>query len=74
MSDFGTSILTAVLPFVAIALFWLFLWKQMRKGKNTSQQTLIEPMRKVLQEELVPEIRALRESVEALRKDLNDRR
>ncbi|HEY5056811.1 MAG TPA: hypothetical protein VII58_11665 [Acidobacteriaceae bacterium] len=73
MSNFWTSTLISILPFVLILLFWFFLLRQMRKGKNTSQQTLIEPMRKVLQEEIVPEIRAIRESIDALTADLKAR-
>ncbi|HWB33231.1 MAG TPA: hypothetical protein VG714_08675 [Acidobacteriaceae bacterium] len=74
MNAFWTNTLVSIAPFVALLALWGFLLRQMRKGKGQTQQTLIEPMRKVLQDEIVTEMRALRESIDGLRKDLNERR
>ena len=64
----------AALPFLLILVLWFFLLKQMQKAKFGYQHTVIEPMREVLHSEFVPEIRALRDSIEALRKEMADRR
>jgi len=73
MSDLSPNILNllaTIAPFVFFALLWFFLLRRMmRKGG----QPLSESMRTVVREEVVSELRALRESVDALRKDLNDR-
>lgn len=74
MAHDWTHIFLMILPFLLLLALWFFLLKQMQKGKFGYQQTVIEPMREVLQSEIVPEIRALRESVDALRKEIADRK
>jgi polyhydroxyalkanoate synthesis regulator phasin len=66
--------IVTALPFLLILVLWFFLLKQVQKAKFGYQNTVIEPMREVLQTEIVPEIRALRESIDALRKEIADRR
>jgi len=68
------SLLVNIAPFVLLLGLWFFLLRQMRKSENSNQRTVVEPMRKLLQDEIVPEVRALRESVDALRKEMADGR
>lgn len=63
-----------ILPFLLILALWFFLLWAMRRRKGIGYKYQVDMIREALREELTPEIRALRESVEALRKDLNDRR
>jgi len=74
MSDLSPNILNllaTIAPFVFFALLWFFLLRRMmRKGG----QPLSESMRTVVREEVVSELRALRESIESLRKDIDGRR
>jgi hypothetical protein len=49
--------------------------KQARgRAKSTAHNYYVEPMREVIRVEIVPEIRALRESIDALRKEIADRK
>jgi large-conductance mechanosensitive channel len=68
MSNFGTNVLVNAAPFLLVALLWFFLIKRMSKSSATGQQSAAR------QQEIFEELRALRKSVEDLRKDLNDRR
>lgn len=63
-----------ILPFLVFLAVWIFLEWMMRRRKGFLYQYQVGIFREALHEELVPEIRALRESIDALRKDLNDRR
>ena len=74
MPEYWSNMLVSIAPFVLLLALWFFLLRTMRRGKGSTQQTLIEPMRSVIREEVVPEIRALRDSVDALRRELADRR
>ena len=65
MNIFWTSTLVNVAPFVLLFLLWFLMSK---KGKNSSQNAVAG------QQEILTELQALRQSIEALRKDLNDRR
>ena len=71
MNDPAVSILSSVLPFVLLLAIWavLLVWLRgnSKRAKKTARESYIDPMREMLQIEIVPEIRALRESVEALR-------
>ena len=78
MENYPTSMFVAIAPFILLIALWvaLFVWfKQVRgKAKSNAYNHYIEPMREMLQHEIVPEIRALRESIDALRKEIGDRR
>ena len=73
MENLGTSMLVSIAPFVALLVLWFVLLRQMRRGNQATRKNLIDPMREMLQTVVVPEIRALQESVEALRADLKAR-
>ena len=62
------------LPFIVLFAVWFFMVWTMRRGKGIGYRYQVGIRREALREEIVPEIKALRESIEALRKDLNDRR
>jgi len=66
MENSATSILISALPFVLILVLWFFLLKRIRGGALRNQKNLIDPMQQMLEKTIVPEIRALRESVERL--------
>jgi hypothetical protein len=74
MGNAWPFMLVNFVPILLLLAFWLYLFRFMRKGNLGYQTTVIEPMREVLQSEIVPEIRALRESVDALRKEIADRK
>ena len=71
MPDAWLNTLVSSAPFFLILLLWFFLLRNMRKGGKDSYSNSI---RQAVREELAPELKALRESIDALRKDLNDRR
>ena len=64
------QILISVLPFVALLALWFFLLKRMRSGDATYTKGYLDPMQEMIRLEILPEIRALRESVDALRADI----
>jgi hypothetical protein len=66
MESSATSILISVLPFVLLLALWFFLLQQMRKGGRLNRSSLIDPMQQMLVQTIVPEMRALRESVDRL--------
>ncbi len=76
MGNNWAHILGSVAPFLVLLAIWFFLLAGMRKNKWGwgYRKNIVEPMREVLQSDIVPEIRALRESVDALRKEMADRR
>jgi spore maturation protein SpmA len=73
MTDTFVKALVILAPLLLLLALWLFLLRAMRKGNFGYQKTVVEPMRKVLQEDVVPEIRAIRESIDALTSDLKAR-
>jgi len=73
MESSWSSILTSIAPFVLLLALWFFLLRQMRRGGNTTKKNFIDPMREMLEGVIVPEIRALRESVDALRAEIKAR-
>jgi len=73
MGNAWPYMLVNVVPVLLLLAFWLFLFRLMRKGNFGYRKTVVEPMREVLQSEIVPEIRALRESVDALRAEIKAR-
>ena len=73
MENSWTNILTSIAPFILLLALWYFLFKQMRKGSSTTKKNLIDPMREMLETVIVPEIRALRESVDALRAEARNK-
>jgi ATP-dependent Zn protease len=64
--------LISVAPFLLILLLWFFLLRNMKKGGGTNSYS--NSIRQAVRDELAPELQALRQSVDAMRKDLNDRR
>jgi ATP-dependent Zn protease len=70
MDTFWTSTLVSIAPFVLLLALWFFLLRQMRKGGSSTKKNLVDPMEEMLKAVIVPEIRALRESVESLRAEI----
>ena len=66
--------LISVAPFALLLLLWFLIAGQLRRGGSNTKKNLVDPLREIVQTDIVPEIRALRESVDALRKELADRR
>jgi hypothetical protein len=66
MESSATSILVSALPFLLILVLWFLLLKQHRGGPLKTQKNFIDPMQEMLEKTIVPEIRALRESVDRL--------
>ena len=73
MATDWTSTLVGIAPFLALLALWFFLLRQMRKGASNTRKNLVDPLREIVQTDVVPEIRALRESVDALRADIKAR-
>jgi hypothetical protein len=72
MPDAWLNTVTTIGPFLLILGLWYFLLKRNRKDGETGFYSKL--MRKAVRDELTPEFQALRESIEALRKDISDRR
>jgi hypothetical protein len=71
---FLTQTLVSILPFVLLLVLWFFLLKSMGKGAQAkNKKNFIDPMQEMLEKAIVPEVRALRESVDALRADFKAR-
>ena len=68
MSNFWMNALVSAAPFILLALLWFFLIRRMSKSGTPIQQAAAQ------RQEILAELRALRASIDALRKDLNDRR
>jgi hypothetical protein len=64
------SSLVTVVPFLLLLALWFVLLKMARSGRSSPKSDLVEPMREMLQTLLIPEIRALRESIDGLRADI----
>jgi ATP-dependent Zn protease len=67
------QILISILPFLALLALWFFLLKRMGKGAETTKKNFIDPMQEMLERAIVPEIRALRQSVDSLREEMKNR-
>jgi hypothetical protein len=68
------QILISVLPLLVLLGLFLFLLKRVGKGSETTKKNFIDPMQEMLERVIVPEIRALRESVDALRAEIRSGR
>jgi hypothetical protein len=73
MESSWSSILTSVVPFVLLLALWFFLLKKIRGGTATTKKNLVDPFQEMLQTVIVPEIRALRESIDALSAEVKSR-
>jgi hypothetical protein len=67
------DVLTSIAPFILLLALWFFLWRQMRKGPSSTKKNVIDPMQEMLERVIVPEVRALRQSVDALREEMKGR-
>jgi ATP-dependent Zn protease len=73
MENYWTSMLVSIAPFLALLALWFFLLRQMSKGAGNTKKSLVDPLREIAQAIIVPEIRAVRESVDALRAEIKAR-
>jgi len=76
MHTTASSVLALSAPFILLLALWFFLLNAMRKGRFGYQKTIIGPMQEMLQATIVPELHALRDSVDRLSaeiKSLGDR-
>ena len=67
------EMLYSIAPFVLLIALWFLLARQLSNRAGSTKKNFIGPMQEMLQTVIVPEIRALRESVDALRADIKAR-
>jgi preprotein translocase subunit YajC len=72
MPDAWINTFTTIGPLLLILGLWYFLLRRSRKDVQTGFYS--KSARQAVRDELAPELQALRDSIEALRKDFNDRR
>jgi len=73
MATDWTSILVSIAPFAALLALWYFLLRKIRRETSDTRKNLVDPLQEIVQTIIVPEIRALRESVDALRAEIKAR-
>jgi hypothetical protein len=69
--DYVLHSFATVLPFLLLLALWFFLMKRLQANKQPTVEELIGPIREMLLKDVGPEIRSLRESVDALRAEIN---
>jgi ATP-dependent Zn protease len=74
MSNYWSSILTSVAPFALLLALWFFILRRMQAGKQRAAENPFGPPQQMSTSEIVAELRSLRQSVDALRKEIADRK
>jgi Na+/H+ antiporter NhaC len=67
------QIFISIAPFVLLLVLWFFLYIGFRRLKASLKKNLVDALQESAQTAVLPEIRALRESVEALRAEIKAR-
>ena len=63
----------SVAPFVLLLVLWFVLYMGIRKWRASLKKNLVDALQESTQTTVVPELRALRESVDALRAEIKTR-
>jgi hypothetical protein len=63
----------SVAPFVLLLVLWFVLYIGFRRLKASLKKNLVDALQESTQTTVVPELRALRESVDALRAEIKTR-
>jgi hypothetical protein len=63
----------SVAPFVLLLVLWFVLYMGIRKWRASLKKNLVDALQESTQTTVVPELRALRESVDALRAEIKAR-
>ena len=63
----------SVAPFVLLLVLWFVLYIGIRKWRASLKKNLVDALQESTQTTVVPELRALRESVDALRAEIKAR-
>jgi len=65
--------LISIAPFVLLLVLWFFLYIGFRRLNASLKKNLVDALQESAQTAVLPEIRALRESVDALRAEIKAR-
>jgi cell division protein FtsB len=65
--------LISVGPFVLLLVLWFVVYIRIRAWRASQKKNLVDALQESIQTAVLPEIRALRESVDALRAEIKAR-
>ena len=70
MQNYWTNMLVSIAPFALLLALWFVLLRRMQNRKRVSQENPFGPPQQMATADVVAELRALRQSVDALRTDI----